>query len=136
MGCGEHSNSRIVLSQMKFYERGYIISSEPISRTTTSKYFHESSMKSVRTDVIGTFWRAMMRELHCLNCSSQLTTVEVYPVIYLAYANSALNPLIYGGLNNNLRRRAATLLRKLCICCTDSNRISPTGKIFSSEANG
>ena len=65
----------------------------------------------------------------------QLTTVEVYPVIYLAYANSALNPLIYGGLNNNLRRRAAALLRKLCSCCTDSNRISPAGNISYSETS-
>ena len=63
----------------------------------------------------------------------QLTIVEVYPVIYLAYANSALNPLVYGGLNNNLRRRAAALLRKLCNCCTDLNRISPAGKISFSE---
>ena len=65
----------------------------------------------------------------------QLTTVEVYPVIYLAYANSALNPLIYGGLNNNLRQRAAALLRKLCCCCTDSNRISPAGNISYSETS-
>ena len=42
----------------------YIISIEPISKSATSKSFHEPSMKSVRIDVIGTFWRATTRELY------------------------------------------------------------------------
>ena len=36
----------------------HIISFEPISESLTSKSFHESSVKLVRIDVIGSFWKA------------------------------------------------------------------------------
>ena len=42
----------------------HIISFEPISERATSNYFHEPSVKSVRVDVIGIFWRATTRELY------------------------------------------------------------------------
>ena len=42
----------------------HIISFEPISERLTSKSFHEPSVKLVRMDVIGTFWRATIRELY------------------------------------------------------------------------
>ena len=41
----------------------HVISFEPISQRPTSKSSHEPSVKSVRKDVIGTFWRATSREL-------------------------------------------------------------------------
>ena len=40
----------------------HIISSEQISKRVTSKSIYESSMKSVRMDVIGTFWRSTTSE--------------------------------------------------------------------------
>ena len=42
----------------------HIISFEPISERVTSKSFPEHSVKSVRIDVIGTFWWATIRELY------------------------------------------------------------------------
>ena len=41
-----------------------IISYEPIDKRPTSKYFHESSLKSVRINVIGPFWRTKRTELY------------------------------------------------------------------------
>ena len=40
-----------------------VISFEPISERVTPKSFHEASVKSVKIDVIDTFWRAMTRKL-------------------------------------------------------------------------
>ena len=44
----------------------HIISIEPINKRATSKSFHEPSVKLVRLDVIGTFWRATTREFYCI----------------------------------------------------------------------
>ena len=45
-------------------EAFHIIYFEPISEMTIPKSFHEPSVKSVRIDVIGTFWRATTTELN------------------------------------------------------------------------
>ena len=44
-------------------ERLHIISLGPIGESLTSKSVHELSTKSVRIDVIGTFWKATKGEL-------------------------------------------------------------------------
>ena len=47
------------------HEGGFpIISFKPISEWPTSKSFREPNVKLVRIDVIGTFWRAVIRELY------------------------------------------------------------------------
>ena len=43
---------------------GEIISCEPISERVKSKSFDEPNVKSIRIDVIGTFWRATSRGLY------------------------------------------------------------------------
>ena len=50
----------------------YIISLEPINKWSMSKSFHEPSVKLVRFDMIGTFWRATMRELYGQNLNQEL----------------------------------------------------------------
>jgi hypothetical protein len=60
----------------------------------------------------------------CIGALLQVPSWIQYTTIYIAYFNSALNPILYAGLNDNFRKGFWEVAR----CRNRRNKVAPAGE--------